>query len=167
MITASTFRSRPEPSQNSRVEDCSTTAGERPGRRRGRIGNPVRALVIGTLLLAAGGCSPTTDNPDPQPSWQLVLEDLPAGLLSISGSSDSDVYAVGIDPGDGGGPLVMHYDGQDWNRLNTGASGDLWWISDRPIDSRRRCVQTSSRASRQAAEAVTFFFLGSGVLTGT
>ena len=30
----------------------------------------------------------------------------------------------------------------------------------RPIASRRRCAQSSSRASRQASEADTFFFFG-------
>jgi hypothetical protein len=31
-------------------------------------------------------------------------------------------------------PLVLHYDGERWQRLVTGASGDLWWISVTPID---------------------------------
>ena len=63
-----------------------------------------------------------------------VLEDLPAALLSVSGTGPKDVYAVGADPGDGRGPLVLHYDGSGWRRLDSGASGDLWWISVNPID---------------------------------
>ncbi len=51
------------------------------------------------------------------------------GLLSVSGTSASDVYAVGTDPDDGLGPYVVHFDGQRWTRLNTAASGDLWWIA--------------------------------------
>jgi sugar lactone lactonase YvrE len=84
-----------------------------------------------------------------------VLDSLPATLLSISGtppsdddhddeggdgggahgpSADFDIYAVGADPGDGRGPLVLHYGDGDWQRLSTGATGDLWWISDHMIE---------------------------------
>jgi hypothetical protein len=62
-----------------------------------------------------------------------VLENLPAALLSVSGTGPKDVYAVGADPEDGRGPLVLHYDGTGWDRLDTGASGDLWWIGVAPI----------------------------------
>jgi hypothetical protein len=55
-------------------------------------------------------------------------------VLSISGRSPSDVYAVGSDPGDSRGPLVLHYDGDGWRRLDSGATGTLWWISVEPID---------------------------------
>lgn len=63
-----------------------------------------------------------------------VLEDLPGALLSVSGRGPTDVYAVGADPDDDRGPLVVHWDGDDWTRLDTGARGDLWWISTPPID---------------------------------
>lgn len=63
-----------------------------------------------------------------------VLEDLPAALLSVSGRAPTDVYAVGADPGDGRGPLVLHWDGSAWTRRETGATGDLWWISTPPVD---------------------------------
>ena len=62
-----------------------------------------------------------------------VLDDLPAALLSISGTGPRDVYAVGADPDDGRGPLILHYDGSGWERLDSGATGDLWWISVAPI----------------------------------
>lgn len=63
-----------------------------------------------------------------------VLTRLPAALLSIAGRGPNEMYAVGGDPGDGFGPFVLYYDGSVWRRLNTGASGDLWWISVTPID---------------------------------
>jgi len=63
-----------------------------------------------------------------------VLQSLSAALLSIAGTSASDVYAVGAIASDGKGPLVMHYDGQGWRRLATGAAPGLWWISVTPID---------------------------------
>lgn len=64
------------------------------------------------------------------------LGNLTAALLSISGRSETDVYAVGADPDDGFGPLVLHYDGSKWKRLKTGASADLWWITVTPVDGR-------------------------------
>jgi len=70
----------------------------------------------------------------PRGTLQLILSRQPASLMSISGTSATDVYAVGADPGDGFGPYVLHYDGSTWQRLNTGVSGDLWWISVAPID---------------------------------
>jgi len=68
-------------------------------------------------------------------SMQSVLKGLPAALLSVSGTSATDVYAVGADPStDDFGPYVLHYDGERWRRLNTHATGTLWWISVTPID---------------------------------
>jgi hypothetical protein len=52
---------------------------------------------------------------DPTPGrLTLVLRGRPAALLSITGSSAEDVYAVGADPDDGFGPYVLHYDGVRW-----------------------------------------------------
>lgn len=71
------------------------------------------------------------------PSWQVVHEDLPGALLSIWGTSETDVWAVGGDALDGSGPLVLHWDGSDWSRKPTGLTqGDLWWVfgfADGPI----------------------------------
>ncbi len=71
----------------------------------------------------------------PRGTLQLVLSRLPAALLSIAGTSPSDVYTVGADSGDGFGPFVLHYDGTRWRRLNSGVTGAmLWWVSVPPID---------------------------------
>ncbi len=60
--------------------------------------------------------------------WQTVFEDLDTGLISVWGTSATDVWAVGGD--DGRGPLVIHYDGSAWERVATGVSGiDLWWVT--------------------------------------
>ena len=74
------------------------------------------------------------DTTPPRGTLAPVLEQLPAAVLSISGTSPTDVYAVGADPHDNRGPYVVHYDGTAWRRLDTGATGDLWWISVTPID---------------------------------
>lgn len=84
------------------------------------------------LLLFGTSCSsqPVEGPPDAGTTaqWALVHEDLPGALLSIWGTSDTDVWVVGADARDGAGPLVLHYDGQ-WQRVMTGqAQGDLWWV---------------------------------------
>ncbi len=77
-----------------------------------------------------------TPTPTPTPGeMSVVLQGLPAALLSISGTSASDVITVGADPGDGMGPLILRYNGTSWRRLESGVAGDLWWISVTPIDS--------------------------------
>ncbi len=64
------------------------------------------------------------------PEWQLLASDLPSALLSVSARSPVDVYTVGADKGHG--PLVLHYDGRAWQRLQTGSTGDLWWVQAIP-----------------------------------
>jgi len=58
--------------------------------------------------------------------WQVLASELPSALLSVSGRSDSDVFAVGSDKGHG--PLVLHFDGKKWKELKTGQNADLWWV---------------------------------------
>jgi len=72
--------------------------------------------------------------PSPTPQVHPVLHDLPAALLSIAGTSAADVYAVGALAKDASGPLILHYDGQNWQRLDSGATKGLWWVSVTPID---------------------------------
>lgn len=85
--------------------------------------NSLCAVV--SLAIGALSCG-HTDMPVAR-GWQLVLDRLPGALLRVWGRSSKDVYAVGAD-GDGKGPLLLHYDGTKWKRLETGERGDLWWI---------------------------------------
>lgn len=70
------------------------------------------------LLFVVLGCDP--------PGWQVVHRDLPSALLSVWGTSATDVWAVGGDVGEG--PLVLRYDGAQWSQLDTGHTGTLWWV---------------------------------------
>jgi len=80
------------------------------------------------LSFTIGACSaPAEDTPAPVP-WQIVEPHLNAALLSVWGTSATDVWAAGADTRDGQGPLVLHFDGSSWTRLPTGQSGDLWWV---------------------------------------
>jgi hypothetical protein len=64
-----------------------------------------------------------------EPRWEVVHRDLDEGLINVWGRSSTDVYAVGSDTGNG--PIVIHYDGEAWTRLETGVRGDIWWINGR------------------------------------
>jgi hypothetical protein len=85
-------------------------------------------LAISFALLPAALACGSDDPPEPAESWQVVHDGVPGALLSVWGSSESDVWAVGGDAGDGAGPTVLHLEGGSWSRLETGQSGDLWWV---------------------------------------
>lgn len=83
-------------------------------------------LVLGASLSLLTACPPA--EPD-EPKWQEVHEGLDGALLSVWGTSSTDVWAVGADTRDGKGPLVIHYDGESWSRLESGLTeGDFWWV---------------------------------------
>ena len=91
-------------------------------------------LAAGVLALTMG---PSACRTRPAPAsapeaaeWQLLASDLPSSLMSVAARSPVDVYAVGADKGHG--PLVLHYDGESWIRLDTHESGDLWWVQTLP-----------------------------------
>jgi hypothetical protein len=70
-----------------------------------------------------------TSTTDVGPPYRLIGDhkNLPASaLLSIWGTDSSNVWTVGSD--DGAGPVVLHYDGSSWSRIDTGTTGDLWWV---------------------------------------
>jgi hypothetical protein len=60
--------------------------------------------------------------------WEVAQQDLPGALLSVWGTSASDIWAVGSSTGEG--PLVLHYDGSTWDEVDTSAVGDVdfWWV---------------------------------------
>lgn len=95
--------------------------------------NRARGLALVAVTLGAFGAASGCRRPPPPPverQWQILASELPAALLSVSGRSDRDVYAVGADKGRG--PLVLHFDGKKWTELETHSSGDLWWVQAFP-----------------------------------
>lgn len=66
------------------------------------------------------------DSGTPVSPFQVVAEELPSALMSVNGTSATDIYAVGADTGSG--PLILHYDGTSWTTLDAGVSGDVWWV---------------------------------------
>jgi hypothetical protein len=78
--------------------------------------------------LACGGSDATS-----LAAWSVVVESPSAALLSVSGRQADDVWMVGADAGDG--PVVLHWDGAEWERKSSGARADLWWVHVLPVGS--------------------------------
>ena len=83
------------------------------------------ALLLPLLVFALACGSGAADESE---SWSTVFRNLPAALTSVWGTGADDIWTVGADPGDGLGPLVVHYDGAKWTELESGHEGDLWWV---------------------------------------
>ncbi len=91
-----------------------------------------RILASALAILPVAACGDDSAAPDagadanPAETWTVIHRDLAGALMSVWGSSASDVWAVGGDAGDG--PMVIHWDGIAWTRMSAGISGDLWWV---------------------------------------
>lgn len=84
------------------------------------------ALCVGLVLIGCGS-EPASSSTEPLPAqWGWVAHSPGAALLSVHGTRADDVWLSGAD--DGRGPVVLHFDGQAWQREATGARGDLWWV---------------------------------------
>ena len=88
-----------------------------------------RALFVGVAFtLGTLGCGDgKAERPSQGASWAWVVRAEAAALLSVHGTADNDVWMCGAD--DGSGPLVVHFDGNAWERRDTGVHGDLWWVN--------------------------------------
>ena len=97
-------------------------------------------LALGMVLV---GCSPPASTPidagsdavadasaaDGGPTWDVVLEHLDGALLSMWGTSKTDVWSVGGPRGNQGfDSLVIHFDGAKWTRLRPGGTETFWWV---------------------------------------
>ncbi len=85
-----------------------------------------RKLLGAAAFLSLAACGADREERSAA-SWELVFEDLDPALLSVWGDGADDVWVVGSDAGDG--PEVLHFDGNAWDRLATGESGNLWWVA--------------------------------------
>lgn len=85
-----------------------------------------RVSLVAAFVAAAASVACGSDEAE-RPRWQLVHSSLPGALLSVWGTSASDVWTVGA-AGESGAPTVLHFDGVAWTALETGTTGDLWWV---------------------------------------
>jgi hypothetical protein len=102
-----------------------------------------RFTILALPLIACTGADTDTEE---LPAWQTVADDLGGALLAVTGTTADDVWAVGAD--DGSGPLVLHWDGTTWERLDTGTTGDLWWAWRPPEASRTNDLWASGAGGR-------------------
>lgn len=87
----------------------------------------LRWLVFAFFALGCSGTKETGDTSVAGPSYALVADGLGAALFSVWGDAADNVWAVGAN--DGQGPLLMHYNGDNWERIDTGAlDHDFWWV---------------------------------------
>ncbi len=96
----------------------------------------MRFVAMALLAGAAAACSESDPNTPPASAdeWVVLQEDLDSALISVWGSSEDDVWAVGADRGNG--PLILHWDGESFETMDSGAGGDLWWVfgfADGPV----------------------------------
>ena len=99
-----------------------------------------RSMSIASIAAWLAACSSTPVTPPSDagadavdapsaPEWRAVVEKLDGALLSMWGTSASDVYAVGGPLGNSGfETLVLHFDGGKWKRLKPGHSDTYWWV---------------------------------------
>ena len=86
----------------------------------------LKATILALPLLVALSCGSGEDRAPED--WSAIFAKLPAALMSVWGTSADDIWTAGADPGDGLGPLVIHFDGAKWKELSTGHEGDIWWV---------------------------------------
>ncbi len=85
--------------------------------------------LLSLLPLLLFGCKEDLDaGTDFEGGWEIQVGVLDAGLIGVWAPGDDDVWAVGADPDDGMGGYVFHYDGLTWERMDTGTTGDFWWV---------------------------------------
>ena len=90
-------------------------------------------IVLSLLLTACGGGDDgdddSTGDGGSAVEWSLLASNQRAALLSVWGSSPTDVWVVGGDNRDDLGPVVFHYDGSAWSELDAVVRNvDLFWV---------------------------------------
>jgi len=84
----------------------------------------MRPPVLGLCLFVLG-CPGGEDDTSKtaESAWQVVATDLPAGLMSVQGTSADDVWMVGA------AGTVYHYDGAAVSAVDVGTTEDVWWVA--------------------------------------
>lgn len=105
-------------------------------REPGRFARTLGCLCLLAWMGALPACSSSSSerSKEADATWSRVERSESAALLSVSGTSENDVWFTGAD--DGRGPLTLHWDGRAWERRTTGTQGDLWWVhatADGPV----------------------------------
>ncbi len=95
-----------------------------PSTRAAALSIPAFCLLIGLV-----GCG-NDPGPEETPTWQGIAQGQTSALLGVWGSSSTDVWAVGGRASATEGPVILHYDGAAWARVESGQTNlDLWWVT--------------------------------------
>ncbi len=81
--------------------------------------------TIWTLSACTGGTDTGAETAS-VPDWTVLASELDRAVLAAWGPSVDDLWLVGSDIGDG--PLVRHHGADGWESIETGTTGDLWWV---------------------------------------
>lgn len=115
-------------------------------------------VAIAPLCGCPGGDK--DDSAAPAGTWQVVASGLPAGLMSVQGTTASNVWIVGA------AGSVYHYDGTSVSAVDPGTTDDIWWVQ--PTSSgavfvgagggiREHSAMTGETTVRPGPTAGTFF----------
>jgi hypothetical protein len=80
----------------------------------------------------AGGAGGEGGSGPSEPAWQAIFEDgeLDRALLSVWGTSSTNVFVVGGPLGNAGfEALALRYDGSSWEDLAPGGADSFWWVT--------------------------------------
>lgn len=86
------------------------------------------------LVACSSNSVPSQPTPAPDaapagPQWRTVLDNLDSALLSVWGTSQTDVWAVGGPLGNEGfEATVLRFDGQVWKDQKPGGTSSYWWV---------------------------------------
>lgn len=83
-------------------------------------------MILAILVACHREPAETGDTAVDPRRWEVLHEDLPGVLLSISGRSSTDYWVVGANGG--AGPEVHRWDGAAWTAPDPGVSANLWWV---------------------------------------
>ena len=76
------------------------------------------------LVLMVVSCTPDP----PMPEMERTVQHEFAAFLSVAGTDANDVWVVGAQPGLLQEPVVLHWDGTDWDTISTEQQHPMWWV---------------------------------------
>ncbi len=119
------------------------------------------AFALAACALSCSGGS----RPAPA-SWRVVVSGQRSTLLSVWGTSASDVFAVGGPLGDGSPSTVLRFDGSAWRDLDAGGTETFWWVHGTAasdvwaVGEKGRIVHWNGSAFAEAARSTTATLYG-------
>ena len=80
--------------------------------------------IFATSLMISSGCGNAPDIPE----TELRIQHEKAAFLSVAGGAPNDVWVVGAQSSALESPVVLHWDGGQWDEIETGQLHAMWWV---------------------------------------